>query len=46
VRTAREAELIVIVKEVTRLEAGFREMSWHADHQVKVEVLAHHPEPF
>jgi thiaminase/transcriptional activator TenA len=32
---AREAELIVIFKEATRLEADFWEMGWRADHGVE-----------
>jgi thiaminase/transcriptional activator TenA len=32
---AREAELIVIFKEATRLEADFWEMGWRADHRVE-----------
>jgi thiaminase (transcriptional activator TenA) len=32
---AREAELIVIFKEATRLKADFREMGWRADQRVE-----------
>ena len=32
---AREAELIVIFKEATRLEADFWEMGWRADRRVE-----------
>jgi thiaminase (transcriptional activator TenA) len=32
---AREAELIVIFKEATRLEADFWEMGWRADQRVE-----------
>jgi len=34
-RPAREAELIVIFKEATRLEADFWEMGWRADQRVE-----------
>ena len=35
VTPAREAELIVIFKEATRLEADFWEMGWRAGQRVK-----------
>jgi thiaminase/transcriptional activator TenA len=35
VTPAREAELIVIFKEATRLEADFWEMGWRADRLVE-----------